>query len=138
MSTEPLPHWPPVPLSKAASPPDNPVVIDRAREDVLTALAKFEKASDATARDRAKHPTDVSKLTTASGRAYRALHKLRTAYTTQLHHNAFVDDEIHLMVTARNLSALQTMEELDTEITALVRAERQRSPPTVRKRQKRF
>ena len=114
-----LPPWPPTPLSEDATPPDDAELVRLARDTVVTVIAKFDKASDTTMKDRTKHPTAITKLTTARGRVYRALHKLRSAYITHIYENAIADDEIHLAVTARNLAALQLIEELDADIQAL-------------------
>ena len=114
-----LPPWPPTPLSEDATPPDDAELVRLARDTVVTVIAKFDKASDTTTKDRTKHPTAITKLTTARGRVYRALHKLRSAYITHIYENAIADDEIHLAVTARNLAALQLIEELDADIQAL-------------------
>ena len=100
------------------SPPDDPVLVQWARETVFGVIAKYDKASETTTRYRVKHQTDVGKLTTARGRVYRALHKLRVAYTSNIHENAIEDDEIHLTVAARNLAALQLLEELDRHSAA--------------------
>ena len=110
MST-PLPPWPPAPLSEAKSPPEDPELVAWARETVFGVIAKYDKASETTTRDRVKHPTDVAKLTTARGRVYRALGKLRATYTSHIHDNAIEDDELHLQVAARNLAALQLLDE---------------------------
>ena len=118
MSTT-LPPWPPAPLSEAKSPPDDPELVAWARETVFGVIAKYDKASETTTRDRVKHPTDVAKLTTARGRVYRALGKLRATYTSHIHDNAIEDDELHLQVAARNLAALQLLDELDRDIKAL-------------------
>ena len=118
MSTA-LPPWPPAPLSEAKSPPDDPELVAWARETVFGVIAKYDKASETTTRDRVKHPTDVAKLTTARGRVYRALGKLRATYTSHIHDNAIEDDELHLQVAARNLAALQLLDELDRDIKAL-------------------
>ena len=63
MSTT-LPPWPPAPLSEAKSPPEDPELVAWARETVFGVIAKYDKASETTTRDRVKHPTDVAKLTT--------------------------------------------------------------------------
>ena len=118
MSTT-LPPWPPAPLSEAKSPPEDPELVAWARETVFGVIAKYDKASETTTRDRVKHPTDVAKLTTARGRVYRALGKLRATYTSHIHDNAIEDDELHLQVAARNLAALQLLDELDRDIKAL-------------------
>ena len=119
MGSTTLPLWPPAPLSEDATPPEDPEFVRLARDTVVTVIAKFDKASDTTTKDRTKHPTAITKLTTARGRVYRALHKLRSAYITHIYENAIADDEIHLAVTARNLAALQLIEELDADIQAL-------------------
>ena len=82
MSTT-LPPWPPAPFSEAKSPPDDPELVAWARETVFGVIAKYDKASETTTRDRVKHPTDVAKLTTARGRVYRALGKLRRETKTK-------------------------------------------------------
>ena len=115
MSTT-LPPWPPAPLSEAKSPPEDPELVAWARETVFGVIAKYDKASETTTRDRVKHPTDVAKLTTARGRVHRAFHKLSAVYTTNIHENAIEHDEIHLAVAARNLAALQLLDELDGDI----------------------
>ena len=118
MST-PLPPWPPAPLLKEKSPPDDPELVQWARETVFCVIAKYDKASETTTRDRVKHPTDIAKLTTARGRVYRALGKLKAAYTSYIHENAIKDEEIHLQVAACNLAALQLLDELDGDIRVL-------------------
>ena len=53
MSTT-LPPWPPAPLSEAKSPPEDPELVAWARETVFGVIAKYDKASETTARDRVK------------------------------------------------------------------------------------
>ena len=111
------PSWLPAPLLKEKSQPDNAEFVQWARDTVFGVIAKYDKAaSETTTRYCVKHPTYVAKLTTARGRVHRAFHKLSAVYTTNIHENAIEHDEIHLAVAARNLAALQLLDELDRDI----------------------